>query len=80
MKPRPTTPWAAALDEIKHACLFIAVGMLVGIGIRAGEWLIPKPELRVLICQADQPSKVVACKRLDEMLAAKEEARHAPNR
>ncbi len=76
----PSIPYAVALDAVKHGCILIGVGFLVGVGIRAGEWLIPKPELRVLICQANQASKVAACKRLDEMLAAKEDARHAQNR
>ena len=71
MKPRLVTPWAAALEEIKYGCYFISVGVLVGIGIRASEWLIPKPEMRVLICQAGAANKAEACQRLDEMLKAK---------
>lgn len=64
-------PYAVALDAVKHGCILIGVGFLVGVGIRAGEWLIPKPETRVLICQAGAAGKAVVCQRLDEMLKAK---------
>ena len=71
MTPLPNIPWPVALDAVKHGCILIGVGLLVGIGIRAGEWLIPRPDVRVLVCQANQSSKIEACKRLDEMLKAK---------
>ena len=67
----PSIPWPVVLDAIKHGCILIGVGFLAGVGIRAGEWLIPKPEMRVLICQAGAANKAEACQRMDEMLKAK---------
>ena len=43
---------------------FIAIGFLMVCGMRAAEYLIPKPETRVLICFENVDSD---CKKLSEL-------------
>ena len=40
-----------ALDGLK----ILALGVLVGTGVRAAEWAIPAPEMRVIVCTMDDP-------------------------
>ena len=39
----------------------IALGALVGTGIRAAEWVIPAPEMRVIVCTIDDFDHVETC-------------------
>ena len=62
-----TSRWSVLLDELRHALFFVLAGCLVAVGNRVGEWTIPKPETRVLVCLADKTGTVEVCKRLDEL-------------
>lgn len=47
------------------ATLF-AAGAIAGVGIRAAEWAIPKPETRVMVCFA--ADTIETCKSLSTLL------------
>lgn len=59
-------------EKIKEAVLacgyFIVIGALVMAGMRVAEWLIPKPEAKVLFCMAADIDNASACKTLAEMM------------
>ena len=49
------------MKTLLNAVTLIACGLLVGAGIRAGEWLIPAPDTRVIICFADELDQLTFC-------------------
>jgi len=48
--------------------LVFAMGIVLGVGMRTAEWLIPKPESRILICMYGEPLEGPACKKLSELV------------
>jgi len=56
------------LAHLKTALYPILLGVLVAIGIRTGEWLIPPPEQRVVICFANELDQVEVCHTTRELL------------
>ena len=53
-----------ALDGLK----ILALGVLVGTGVRADEWAIPAPEMRVIVCTMDDFDHVETCTSAAELL------------
>lgn len=53
-----------AIDALK----LVVLGVLVGAGVRAAEWAIPAPEMRVVVCAIDDFYKVEACTSAIELL------------
>lgn len=53
-----------ALDALK----IVALGVLVGTGVRAAEWAIPAPEMRIVVCTMDDFDKVETCTSAAELL------------
>lgn len=49
---------------------YLVLGLAAGAGIRAAEWLIPKPETRFVICMAYDMDKPV-CEDLDKIINKK---------
>lgn len=43
------------------ALKIMALGVLVGTGVRAAEWAIPAPEMRVVVCTMNDFDKVETC-------------------
>lgn len=56
------------METVKTVLQMLAVGVIVVIGMRAAEWLIPAPEMRVIICMADDVGTVEACASAAELL------------
>ncbi len=52
------------IDALK----IVALGVLVGSGVRAAEWAIPAPEMRVVVCTMDDFDHVETCKSAAELL------------
>ncbi len=61
------------VENLKYAGWFLLAGALLIVGMRAAEWLIPKPETRILICFEDDVRLGNTCKRLDELREAKQQ-------
>lgn len=53
---------------IKSALVPIAVGILLGVGFRLAEYLVPPPEVRVVVCTYSDSGKVELCKSAFELL------------
>lgn len=53
-----------AIDGLK----ILALGVLVGTGVRAAEWAIPAPEIRVIVCTMDDFDHVEICTSAAELL------------
>lgn len=53
-----------AIDALK----ILALGVLVGTGVRLAEWAIPAPELRVIVCTMDDFDHVKTCTSAAELL------------
>ena len=49
--------------------VYLFLGALVACGMRAAEWLIPKPEARIVVCMATDDAPI--CKRLDEVITGR---------
>jgi hypothetical protein len=52
----------------RELAVWVAVGALVVVGMRAAEWLIPKPETRLIVCFAEDVDNSRTCKTLDELI------------
>jgi hypothetical protein len=48
--------------------LLILIGGLVVVGMRIAEWIIPQPEMRVIICTANDTMKIDTCKSAADLL------------
>jgi len=46
----------------------IAIGVLVAAGFRLAEWVIPEPEVKVIVCMADDVDRVEACESLSDLV------------
>lgn len=46
----------------------IAIGVLVAVGLRLAEWVIPEPEVKVIVCMGDDVNKVEACQSLSDLV------------
>lgn len=57
------------VDRITGVIVMAIIGFIIGAGMRAAEWIIPKPETRVVVCMADDLD-VVACKSLNSLVNA----------
>jgi hypothetical protein len=53
-----------AIDGLK----ILTLGVLVGAGVRAAEWAIPAPEMRVIVCTIDDFDHVETCTSAAELL------------
>lgn len=50
-------------------CLkILAGGALIGVGVRAAEWSIPAPEMRVVVCTMSDVGHVETCANVAELL------------
>lgn len=59
---RATAETAARFTRRNLSALKVLVfGVLVGTGVRAAEWAIPAPELRVVVCTMSDIGKVETC-------------------
>lgn len=60
------------MDKLKEfgidALKILALGVMGGIGVRAAEWTIPAPELRVIVCTVDDFDHVETCTSAAELL------------
>lgn len=54
--------------SIKGGLVPIAAGVLLGVGFRLAEYLIPPPEVRVVVCTYSDSGKVELCKSAFELL------------
>jgi hypothetical protein len=52
----------------RELAYWVMLGALVVVGMRAAEWLIPKPETRLIVCLAEDVDKSRACRTLDELM------------
>ena len=59
-----------AIDGLR----ILALGVLAGTGVRAVEWAIPAPEMRVIVCTMDDFDHVETCTSAAELLK-----KHAAN-
>ena len=59
-----------AIDGLR----ILALGVLAGTGVRAVEWAIPAPEMRVIVCTMDDFDRVETCTSAAELLK-----KHAAN-
>ena len=50
------------------ALKILALGALVGTGVRAAEWAIPAPEMRVIVCTINDFDRVETCTSAAELL------------
>ena len=53
-----------ALDGLK----ILALGVLVGTGVRVAEWVISAPEMRVIVCTMNDFDHVETCTSAAELL------------
>jgi hypothetical protein len=58
------------MTMLRTAAGYFMLGVCVVAGIRAAEWVIPQPELRMVVCLADDLGSVHACRTLNELLEA----------
>lgn len=58
-------------DVLRDAAFIFGVGILLIVGFRTGEWLIPAPESRIVICFANELDQVEICKTASELLKKK---------
>lgn len=52
------------IDALK----IFALGVVLGTGVKAAEWTIPAPELRVIVCTMDDFDRVKTCTSAAELL------------
>ena len=66
------------IEELQCAARFAAIGLLLFLGYRAGEWLVPKPaaQVQVLVCMADEAGTVKVCRDLDQLVKKHDEENH----
>lgn len=64
------------LKIMKHIGLLLLIGMVIATGMRVAEWLIPKPETRVVVCFANEIGQVEICKNLEKMLMRDKNRKH----
>lgn len=58
------SPTDLLIDGLK----VLTVGVLVGAGVRAAEWVIPAPEMRVVVCTPSAMDHIEACVSAEELL------------
>lgn len=46
----------------------IAIGALVMGGMRLAEWVIPEPEVKVIVCLADDVDRIETCESLSDLV------------
>lgn len=60
------------MGKLKELAIYglkmLALGVLLGTGVRAVEWAIPAPELRVIVCTMDDFDHVETCTSAAELL------------
>jgi hypothetical protein len=56
------------MKSVINILYVVAIGALAGLGIRAAEWAIPAPEMRVVVCAADEMYKVKECRSAADLL------------
>ena len=61
----------AILDELRALVLFLVAGVFAAAGIRLGEWCIPKPETRVIVCLASNSDNPFFCRTMEQLRKAK---------
>lgn len=55
-------------EKIKSVVQIIFLGAFVVVGMRAAEWVIPQPEMRVVVCLASEIGKIDSCHVLKDLL------------
>lgn len=55
----------------KEAIQIFGLGLLIAAGVRIGEWVIPAPETRLVVCFANELDQVEICKPASELLKKK---------
>lgn len=55
-------------DRLIAIAQIIGIGALVVAGMRAADWVIPKPESRVVMCFANELDQVEICRNLKELM------------
>lgn len=58
-------------EKLKAAMTVVLLGILVIVGVRIAEWTIPAPEMRIVVCFANELDQVEICKPADELLKRK---------
>ena len=56
------------IEHFKSVAQILLVGALIVVGMRAAEWVIPQPEMRVVMCFANEIDQVEVCNSLKELL------------
>lgn len=46
----------------------IGIGLLVAGGMRLAEWVIPEPEVKVIVCMADEVDRIETCQSLSDLV------------
>jgi len=57
------------MEHIKTGLQILLIGVIAGVGMRAAEWLIPPPEIRVIVCTGSEIDKAETCTRLQKLVA-----------
>lgn len=57
------------MELIKNVLKLMAIGAIVIVGVRVAEWLIPAPEMRIIVCMGEDIKKVDTCVSLKELVA-----------
>lgn len=57
----------AFLSLLGQLVIYLTLGATVMAGMRAVEWLIPKPEIRLMVCMYDELDKL-ECKTAAELM------------
>jgi hypothetical protein len=55
-------------ELLADALKMIALGALVMVGMRVAEWVIPAPEVMVIVCMGDEVSKIDTCQSLNDLV------------
>lgn len=56
------------MEKIKDVLYFLLIGVVLGTGFRIAQWVIPEPEVRVIVCTVNDFDHVETCTRAADLL------------